>query len=65
MKTFDQCASAYIKAHCGAWKSAKPAAQWETSLANYSSPMFGALLVSDVDNDLVVKVLRPIWDTKT
>ncbi|MDB5908951.1 MAG: integrase [Massilia sp.] len=65
IKTFDQCAAAYIKAHRGGWKSAKHAAQWETSLANYASPVFGALPVSDVDTDLVVKVLRPIWDTKT
>ena len=65
LKTFDQCAAAYIKAHRSGWKSAKHAAQWETSLANYASPVFGALPVSDVDTDLVVKVLRPIWDTKT
>ena len=64
-KTFDQCAAAYIKAHRGSWKNAKHAAQWETSLANYASPVFGALPVADVDTDLVVKVLRPIWDTKT
>jgi hypothetical protein len=43
LKTFDQCAVAYIKAHRGGWKSAKYAAQWETSLANYASPVFGAL----------------------
>jgi hypothetical protein len=64
-KTFDQCAAAYIKAHRGSWKSAKHALQWETSVATYASPVFGALPVSDVDTDLVVKVLRPIWDTKT
>ena len=27
--------------------------------------MFGALPVFDVDTDLVVKVLRPIWNVKT
>jgi integrase len=64
-KTFDQCAASYINAHCGSWKSAKHAAQWETSLENYASPVFGALPVADVDTDLVVQVLQPIWDTKT
>lgn len=64
-KTFDQCAAAYISAHRGSWKSAKHAAQWETSLANYASPVFGALPVADVDTDLVVSALRPIWDIKT
>lgn len=64
-KTFDQFAAEYIKAHRGSWKSAKHAAHWETSLANYASPVFGALQVSDVDTDLVGQVLRPIWNTKT
>jgi integrase len=64
-KTFDQCAAAYISAHRSSWKSAKHAAQWETSLANYASPVFGALPVSGGDTDLVVQVLRSIWNTKT
>jgi integrase len=64
-KTFDQCAEAYIKAHRGGWKSAKHAAQWESSLATHVSPVFGALAVSDVDTELVVRSLRPIWDAKT
>jgi hypothetical protein len=27
--------------------------------------VFGALPVSDVDTDLVMRALRPIWDVKT
>ena len=65
LKTFDQCAAAYIGAHRASWKNAKHAAQWVSSLANYASPVFGALPVSDVDTDLVVKILRPIWNVKT
>jgi hypothetical protein len=64
-ETFGQCATADIKAHRGSWKSAKRAVQWETSLAAYASPVFGSLPVSDIDTDLVVGALRPIWDTKT
>jgi len=64
-KTFDQCAAAYIGAHRASWKNAKHAAQWKTSLATYASPVFGALPVSEVDTDLVVRALRPIWETKT
>jgi integrase len=65
LKTFDQCAAAYISAHRAIWKNPKHIAQWESTLANYASPVFGALPVSDVDTDLVVKVLRPIWNVKT
>jgi integrase len=64
-KTFDQCAAAYIGAHRAGWKNAKHAAQWETSLASYASPVFGTLPVADVDTELVVRALRPIWDSRT
>jgi integrase len=64
-KTFDQCAAGYINAHRGSWKSAKHAAQWESTLATYASPFFGSTPVADVDTELVMSVLRPIWNTKT
>lgn len=64
-KTFDQCAAAYIAAHRGSWKSAKHAAQWEATLATYASPVLGGLPVADIDTDLVVSVLTPVWNTKT
>ncbi|MFC5460726.1 tyrosine-type recombinase/integrase [Massilia niabensis] len=34
-------------------------------LATYASPVIGALPVADVDTDLVVKVLSPIWGART
>lgn len=63
--SFDQCAAAYIDAHRSGWKSAKHADQWKNTLATYASPIIGALPVADVDTDLVVKVLSPIWGAKT
>jgi integrase len=63
--TFDQCAMAYINAHKGSWKNAKHAEQWKNTLATYASPIIGALPVADVDTDLIVKVLSPIWGSKT
>jgi integrase len=63
--TFDQCASAYITAHSGGWKNAKHASQWESTLSTYASPFIGALPVASVDTDLIVKVLSPIWASKT
>jgi hypothetical protein len=63
--TFDQCATAYINAHKGSWKNAKHAEQWKNTLATYASPIIGALPVADVDTDLIVKVLSPIWGSKT
>ena len=63
--TFDQCASAYIAAHRGSWKNAKHASQWENTLATYAAPIIGSLSVADIDTALVVKVLSPIWQSKT
>jgi integrase len=63
--SFDQCSAAYINAHKGSWKNAKHAEQWKNTLATYASPIIGALPVADVDTDLIVKVLSPIWGSKT
>lgn len=65
LKTFDQCAAAFIKSHRASWKSVKHAAQWESTIAMYASPVFGAMPVSDIDTELVMRVLSPIWDAKT
>jgi integrase len=65
MVTFDQCAAAYIATHRHSWRNAKHASQWENTLATYASPTIGALPVAEVDTPLVVKVLSPIWNTKT
>lgn len=63
--TFDQCAAAYIDAHRTGSKNPKHADQWVNTLATYASPLIGALPVVMVDTDLIVKVLHPIWKTKT
>lgn len=65
MMTFDQCAAAYIAAHRSSWKNAKHANQWENTLETYASPIIGKMPVALVDTALVVKVLSPIWQTKT
>ena len=65
MMSFDQCATAYIAAHRGGWKSAKHVSQWENTTETYASPLIGALPVATVDTALVVKVLTPIWQSKT
>ncbi len=65
MMTFDQCATAYIDAKKVGWKNAKHAEQWTNTVSTYASPIIGKLPVAEVDTDLVMKVLLPIWSTKT
>jgi integrase len=63
--TFDQCAKRYVAAHRAGWKNSKHASQWENTLETYASPVIGSLSVDQVDTALVMKVLLPIWDSKT
>jgi hypothetical protein len=63
--TFSQCAAEYIKGHQAGWKGQKHVKLWKGSLAKYVDPLIGALPVAAVDTGLVLKVLRPIWETKT
>lgn len=63
--SFDQCAAQYIAANEAGWRNVKHAQQWRNSLAAYASPILGALLVRDIELSHVLKVLSPIWTTKT
>jgi len=63
--TFRICAERYIGAHKASWKNEKHIAQWSATIATYVNPVVGDLPVQEVDTALVMKVLDPIWTTKT
>ncbi len=63
--TFSQCAAQYIKGHQAGWKGQKHVKLWKGSLARFVEPLIGDLPVASIDTGLVLKVLRPIWETKT
>ena len=62
---FTRAAEAYIAAHEAAWKNAKHAWQWHSSLELYAFPKIGQLDVGDIGMAQVLEVLEPIWRTKT
>lgn len=62
--TFDECSSAYIKAHESGWRNLKHGQQWRNTLKQYASPVMGSLLVRDVKLPHVLSVLEPIWIEK-
>lgn len=64
-QTFSTVAAQYISQHEKTWKNAKHAAQWTSTLHKHAHPVVGSLLVSDVTTAHVIKVLEPIWTTKT
>lgn len=63
--TFRACAEGHMEAHRAGWRNDKHANQWSATLATYAYPVFGDLPVQAVDTGLVMRVLEPIWTTKT
>ena len=63
--SFEQCAKSYIDSHKPSWKNAKHADQWANTLRTYANPIIGHLAIQDVNTALVMKVLEPIWYSKT
>jgi integrase len=64
-RTFRECADGYIEDHAAGWKNAKHAQQWKNTLEQYAFPVLGSLIVRDVELPHVLRVLKPIWDSKT
>ena len=62
---FKECATAYIKAHKAGWRNTKHAAQWASTLESYAYPVLGDLPVHQIDTGTLMRVLDPIWQTRT
>jgi integrase len=62
---FKECAEHYYAAHEGEWTNAKHRQQFLSSMRDYVFPIIGSLPVAAVDEPMVLKVLAPIWATKT
>jgi integrase len=62
---FADCAALHIASKRDSWRNAKHARQWERTLETYAFPVMGKLPVQEIDTALVLRVLEPIWKTKT
>jgi len=63
--TFTTCAARYIRAHRRGWKNAKHARQWVSTLKTYARPEIGSKRVDTIATEDILKILSPIWTTKT
>jgi integrase len=63
--TFDEAARKLIESKSSEWSNPKHAAQWESTLNTYASPVIGTLQVGEVELGHITKILEPIWTTKT
>jgi hypothetical protein len=63
--TFRQYAANCIAAKRAEWKNAKHAEQWSSTIEMYANPVIGNKPIDAVDMDDILKILVPIWQTKT
>ena len=63
--TFKVVALKYIDEHKAKWKNEKHIAQWENTLVTYAFPKIGSMPVDNIDTQHILKILKPIWNTKT
>jgi integrase len=62
---FVDVAKRYIKSHASGWSNPKHRSQWENTLQAYVYPVIGNWIIADIDTPAVLRVLQPIWHTKT
>ena len=63
--TFKAAAEAYNALHEQKWRNAKHRKQFLASLACYAYPVLGDMTVSTIDTAAVLRVVEPIWLSKT
>jgi len=63
--TFNQAAKDFIAFKQSEWKNLRHRKQVRNTLKTYAGPIIGNMDVADITLDDVLKVLKPIWMTKT
>lgn len=61
--TFGECADELVSSLEKSWRNEKHRAQWRMTLTEYCKPIAN-IRVSDIGTNEVLKVLKPIWETK-
>jgi len=63
--TFAEFASIYIQSQRPSWRNAKHADQWVNTIETFANPIIGKKHPSDITVEDILKILTPIWQTKT
>ncbi len=64
-KNFEALALDTIEALKSGWKNAKHIQQWANTLQDYAYPILGKMEPADITVEDVLRVLSPIWTSKT
>ena len=62
---FKQAAEAYNAAHEAKWRNLHHRQQFLISLKRFAYPVLGNMPVNIIDTPAILRVLQPIWNTKT
>lgn len=62
---FADAVDTYLTAKLSEFRNEKHRKQWRSTLDTYAAPILGPKLVSDITVQDVLRVLEPIWQTKT
>jgi integrase len=62
---FREAAQRYFDQNEKGWRSASHRGQFLSSLAAYAYPQLGSMDVAEIDTAAVLRVIEPIWTTKT
>lgn len=62
---FKEAVDRYLLVKLDAFKNAKHRQQWRNTLTTYALPELGEMLVQDIEVQDVLRVLDPIWHSKT
>lgn len=63
--TFDAAVNEYLAVKLDEFRNKKHKAQWRSTLATYACPVLGPKLVAEITLQDMLRVLEPIWQSKT
>lgn len=63
--TFDEVAEQFIHERTPGWSDKNAPERWRNSLRQHACPRVGQKLISTIDTDDILAILRPIWSEKT
>ena len=63
--TFSEYAVSCIDTKKAEWRNAKHREQWYATIKHYANPIIGHKPLDQINTDDILKILSPIWHTKT
>jgi integrase len=63
--TFEEFAKTCIDSKKTEWRNDKHGAQWYATIKQYADPVIGYKHLDEIDTDDILRILNPIWHTKT